>query len=250
MNVELQKNFPLDYSATDAWSVLSNIEDVATCMPGAQITEIVDENTYKGKVSIRLGPVKMEFNGDISVQSIDAAKQQIQLVAEGTDKKGTSSASMNLTANIESGTDSNAALIGDAKVVVNGKLASFGQRMMAQVSDQILDQFADKFRAKIAENVAITNSSTSDPADLTGSETAESTAASDPSESAASSEIVESTTNSETAESAASSQATESTASAQSEPKPSTDSSTNEINGFKFLLQTIIGLIAGLFKRK
>jgi len=70
MNVELEKNFPLDYSAQDAWTVLNDIETVATCMPGAEITEVVDANNYKGKVNIKLGPVKMVFNGDISVQSM------------------------------------------------------------------------------------------------------------------------------------------------------------------------------------
>ena len=214
MNVELEKNYPLDYSATDAWAVLNNIEAVATCMPGAEITEVVDANNYKGKVNIRLGPVKMEFNGDISVQSIDEDNQQIQLIAEGTDKKGTSSASMNLTANIEAGTASSSALLGDAKVVVNGKLASFGQRMMAQVSDQILEQFADNFRAKIGENASQNTDAVADSDEQPADQPAESSEA------------------------------------IQLESNPTTNTSSNEINGFKFILQTITGLISGLFKRK
>lgn len=214
MNVELEKNFLLDYSATDAWAVLNDIEAVATCMPGAEITEVVDANNYKGKVNIRLGPVKMEFNGDISVQSIDADNQQIQLLAEGTDKKGTSSASMNLTANIEAGTDSTSALLGDAKVVVNGKLASFGQRMMAQVSDQILDQFADNFRAKIGESASQNTDAVADSDEQSAAQPAVADDA------------------------------------IQAESNPTTNASSNEINGFKFILQTITGLISGLFKRK
>jgi len=149
MNVELNKQFPLDHSIDRAWLLLSDIEAVAGCMPGAEISEVVDENNYKGKVRVKLGPVNMAFNGDIAVKAIDVEKKQIHLICEGTDNKGTSSASMDLTANIANHDEHESALLGDAKVVVNGKLASFGQRMMAQVSDQILDQFADNFRTKL-----------------------------------------------------------------------------------------------------
>ncbi len=217
MNVQLDKNFPLEHSAESAWNILRNIETVASCMPGAEITEVVDENNFKGKVKVRLGPVNMEFKGDIKVESIDTDNQQIQLIAEGTDNKGTSSVSMDLTANVEAGTEASSALLGDAKVVVNGKLASFGQRMMAQVSDQILDQFADNFRAKVSEQASASTGS----ADNTSS----------------------------AAESAAASSS--SNAAAQGDAKPVTKPATNnEINGFKFAFQAIVGLITGFFKRK
>jgi len=143
MNVDLNKQFPLDHDGDKAWQLLKDVEAVAGCMPGAEISEVVDENNYKGKVKVKLGPVNMAFNGDIIVKGIDAEARQIQLFCEGQDNKGTSKASMDLTANISDSSDSASELVGDAKVVVNGKLASFGQRMMAQVSDQILEQFAE-----------------------------------------------------------------------------------------------------------
>ncbi len=220
MNVDLEKNFPLQASNETAWALLRDIESVANCMPGAEITEVVDENNFKGKVRVRLGPVQMEFSGDIAVQSVDAEKNQIQLMATGKDKKGTSSVSMDLTASIADGDETPSALLGDAKVVVNGKLASFGQRMMAQVSDQILEQFADNFRGKL-----------------------------DTVESSANSVVAEAASESADAPTAQQVQAGESLSEAVATASKSTAGS-NEINGFKFALTAIIGFITGLFKRK
>ena len=149
MQVTLNKVFPLEGSSDSAWSILQNIEQVAGCMPGAEITEVVDAENFKGKVKVKIGPMNVAFNGDIAVQSIDAEAKRIHLIAKGQDAKGTSSAEMDLTATIQSG-ESGTELTGDAEVTVNGKLANFGGRMMTQVADQILGQFADNFRARLA----------------------------------------------------------------------------------------------------
>lgn len=150
MQVTLNKVFPLEGSVDDAWAILEDIEQVAGCMPGAEITETVDAENYKGSVKVKIGPMNVAFNGDIAVQEINPGEHQIHLIAKGQDSKGTSSASMDLTASIRSGESSASELTGDAEVTVNGKLANFGGRMMTQVSDQILGQFADNFRAKLA----------------------------------------------------------------------------------------------------
>ncbi|MDH3386980.1 MAG: SRPBCC family protein [Gammaproteobacteria bacterium] len=150
MQVTLNKVFPLDGSVDNAWLMLRDIEQVAVCMPGAEITETIDENNYKGSVKVKIGPMNMAFNGDISVKDINADEKQIHLIATGQDSKGTSSASMDLTARIQPGESSASELKGDADVTVNGKLANFGGRMMTQVSDQILGQFADNFSKRLA----------------------------------------------------------------------------------------------------
>lgn len=150
MQVTLNKVFPLDGSVSDAWNLLENIEQVAGCMPGAEITETVDENNFKGSVKVKIGPMHVAFNGDIAVQEINPGEHQVHLIAKGQDSKGTSSASMDLTASVRTGESGASELTGDADVTVNGKLANFGGRMMTQVSDQILGQFADNFRSKLA----------------------------------------------------------------------------------------------------
>jgi len=145
VKVKLDKTYPIAASASAAWSLLQDIKSVAACMPGAEITGQSDETHFKGMVKVRVGPVTSAFNGDIEVQGVDAEKKELILLGKGADTRGTSSASMLLTASIHDTADGQCQLIGDAEVTVNGKLASFGGRMLDSISDQILQQFADNF---------------------------------------------------------------------------------------------------------
>jgi carbon monoxide dehydrogenase subunit G len=149
VKVKLDKTYPVAASASAAWYLLQDIKSVAACMPGAEITEQSDETHFKGKVKVKVGPVTSAFNGDIEVQGIDADKKELKLLGKGADTKGTSSASMLLIASIHDTADGQCELTGDAEVTVNGKLASFGGRMLDSISDQILQQFADNFANKV-----------------------------------------------------------------------------------------------------
>jgi uncharacterized protein len=126
---------------------LSNINELATCMPGAQITSQVDDTHYKGSVRVKVGPAVAAFAGDIELQAIDAAARTMTMLGKGADKGG-SSASMKLNASLVAVDAGNCTLVGKADVIVNGKFAQFGGRMMASVSDVILEQFAQTFSQK------------------------------------------------------------------------------------------------------
>ena len=145
MKVTLDKIYPVAASASAGWKYLQDIKSVASCMPGAEITEQIDDTHFKGKVRVKIGPAVAAFNGEIEVQGIDADKKELRLLASGADTKGSSSASMNLTATIRATESGHCELIGHSEVTVNGKMASFGGRMMDSVSNRILQQFADNF---------------------------------------------------------------------------------------------------------
>ena len=150
MEVKLDKQYPLEASVEQAWAVLSDIRAVGGCMPGAQITEQLDETHYKGTVKTKVGPASMQFGGEIEVLGVDAAAYAMQMVGKGADRGG-SSASMKLSAHIEPGaTPRTSVLVGQATVTVCGKLAQFGSRLLVPVSDAMLAQFADNFRAAAA----------------------------------------------------------------------------------------------------
>ena len=149
MKVNIEKVFPVDASVAQAWAFLQDIAGVASCMPGAEITEQVDANNYKGAVKVKIGPATASFKGDIEIKGIDAAKRELQMLGKGADTKGTSSATMDLTACVREGADGKAELVGNAEVAVTGKMASLGGRMMTQVSDQILKQFGANFANKV-----------------------------------------------------------------------------------------------------
>jgi carbon monoxide dehydrogenase subunit G len=127
--------------------VLSDIRAMAACMPGAQITEQLDDTHYKGTVKSKVGPAVMNFGGDIELQGLDATTRTLQMLGKGADKAG-SSASMQLTASLEDAPEPGAVmLVGVATITVSGKLAQFGSRLLVPVSDALLAQFADNFRA-------------------------------------------------------------------------------------------------------
>ena len=147
MEVNIDKQYPVAAGLDCAWAVLSDITALATCMPGAQITEQVDATHYKGSVKVKVGPAVAAFAGDIELLAIDAATRTLTLLGKGADKSG-SSASMRLEASLVAAEDGSSTLVGKAAVIVNGKFAQFGGRMMASVSDVILAQFAVTFSQK------------------------------------------------------------------------------------------------------
>ena len=150
MEVKLEKRYPLAVDTARAWQLLRDVKAVAECMPGAAITEQVDATHYKGSVKVKVGPANAAFAGDIEVLALDEASMKLQLLGKGADRGG-SSASMDLTATVEPGdAPGNSVLVGVAAVIVNGKFAQFGGRLMVQVSDMLLAQFADNFRAAAA----------------------------------------------------------------------------------------------------
>ena len=149
MEVKLDKRYAVAASATQAWTVLSDVHATAACMPGAQITEQIDATHYKGMVKSKIGPATMNFNGDIEVLALDAATQTLRMLGKGSDKAG-SSASMELTATVEPDGDAASVLVGTAVVTVSGKLAQFGSRLLVPVSDAMLAQFAQNFSVAAA----------------------------------------------------------------------------------------------------
>ena len=150
MEVKLDKRYPLDVSLEQAWAVLSDIRATAGCMPGAAITEQLDDTHYKGTVRSKVGPAVMTFGGDIEVLEVNPAEKRLQMLGKGADKSG-SSASMNLTAHLEPGeAPGSVVLVGQATVIVSGKLAQFGSRLLVPVSDAMLAQFAGNFQIAAA----------------------------------------------------------------------------------------------------
>jgi carbon monoxide dehydrogenase subunit G len=157
MKVGLEKSYPMPGSPDAVWSFLQNIEGVARCMPGAKLTERLDETHFKGTVAVKVGPASMSFKGNIEVLELDAAQRMLHLVGKGSDSSGTSGASMDLIARVEPGTAPDTSnLIGKSEVSMSGKAAAFGGRMMGTVADQILNQFAGNFAKQVAAIAAAT----------------------------------------------------------------------------------------------
>ena len=177
MEVTIDKQYPVAAGLDAAWAILSDVNELATCMPGAQITEVIDPTHYKGSVKVKVGPAVAAFAGTIELLAIDPATRLLKMLGKGADKGG-SSASMELTATLIAGEGGHCILQGKADVIVNGKFAQFGGRMMGSVSDMILAQFAEVFSQKAAVVQAALQPASH--AAASGGETAAPTAAATP----------------------------------------------------------------------
>jgi uncharacterized protein len=145
MKVELEKTYPLPAPAEVAWTLLQDLQSTAGCMPGAKITERIDERNYKGTVAVKFGPASMSFRGEVEVRLVEPATRTLRIVGKGTDAAGGSGASMDLSARIDAVDAANCQLVGRSEVSVSGKAASFGGRMMGSVAEQVLKQFVANF---------------------------------------------------------------------------------------------------------
>ena len=168
MEVKLDKQYPLDVDAARAWALLSDLKATAACMPGAEITEQLSDTSYKGGVKVKVGPAVAQFGGTVDVLEKVDAERKVVMRGKGADKGG-SSASMDLTATIvpDPANPAHCVLNGSAAVIVNGKFAQFGGRMMVQVSEMILGQFVDNFRqaAQALPGGAADTAASASPAD-------------------------------------------------------------------------------------
>ena len=123
MKIELDKSLELPLNPARAWDFLQDIESVAACLPGARITERVDESHYRGAVTVRLGPATVTFNGLIEVAARDVAARRMRILGTGSDAGGSSAATLDLIASIEDRDGSHSTLTGHSEVSVSGKIA-------------------------------------------------------------------------------------------------------------------------------
>jgi len=159
MKTEIQKKFSVAQPIDLVWASLSDPADVVTCVPGASITEKIDERNYKGAVLAKFGPIKASYSGDIEILELDETNKKMVLSGKGLDSKGKGSADMKMVGTLnESNGLTNVEFNIDITII--GKLAQFGSRLINDVSDQLLNQFVSNFKAKFPEQVQTQTSTT------------------------------------------------------------------------------------------
>ncbi|MEM6345456.1 MAG: SRPBCC family protein [Bacteroidota bacterium] len=154
MKANIEKTFEVGHPIDRVWSYLSNPEKIVTCVPGASLTEKIDEENYKGKVSLKFGPVSAKYDGAIKMDKVDQATHNMIITGSGMDAKGKGSAGMTLDCKLDSKDANNTAVAYEMEVSVTGKLAQFGSRLIVDVSDQLADQFIDSFKSALDAEAA------------------------------------------------------------------------------------------------
>lgn len=153
--MEFTNNFQVPLPPDEAWAVLLDIERIAPCMPGAELTEIVDKETYKGKVSVRLGPVALIFTGEAKFEEVDDANHKARVKAQGRDSKGRGGANAIIEFQLEP-VEGGSAVEVHADLTLSGSIAQYGRGagMIQEVASHIIGQFTDSLKAQITESGA------------------------------------------------------------------------------------------------
>jgi len=139
--VELNNDFEVAAPIDRVWDVLTDVERIAPCLPGAQLQE-VEGDEFRGVVKVKVGPITAQYKGAASFVERDDAGHRAVLRAEGRDTRGAGNAAADITALLEA-VDGGTRVTVTTDLTVTGKVAQFGRGVMADVSRKLMGQFAD-----------------------------------------------------------------------------------------------------------
>ena len=140
--MEIENEFDVPAPVDHVWAYLLDVERVAPCMPGAELTEVVDDHTWKGKVNMKLGPVSLAFAGTVTMQERDDQGKRIVLAAKGMEQKGKGAANASVTSWLEQG-DGVTNVKMRADIHLTGTVAQLSRGLLPEVSRKLTQQFAD-----------------------------------------------------------------------------------------------------------
>jgi carbon monoxide dehydrogenase subunit G len=150
--VKINNEFTVHTPIERAWAVLTDLEGIAPCLPGAQLTG-VDGDVYQGKVKVKVGPVISEFAGTARFVEKDDAGHRAVIDAKGRDARSAGNAAALITAELRPDGDDTVVTV-DTDLKISGKLAQFGSGMIKEVSTKLLGQFVESLEAKIGADDA------------------------------------------------------------------------------------------------
>jgi uncharacterized protein len=153
MAVIIEKKFEVPEPVEKVWVFLSDPRKVVTCLPGAQITEQVDERTYKGAISVKVGPSVSDYKGQVQIVRSDPASHEIEILGKGQDTRGKGSASMKMTGKLRSLDNGGTEVVSKSELSLAGILAQMGGRMIQEVSNIMFNHFTSNFRQKLQSGV-------------------------------------------------------------------------------------------------
>jgi uncharacterized protein len=146
--MRLENSFEVPASTEAAWSLLLDVPRVVPCMPGAQLTETVDDSNWKATMQVKLGPISLAFATDVKRQEVDEDARRVLLSANARETRGRGAAQATVEstlAPLDSGTRVDIV----TELTMSGAVAQYGRGMVQDVSSQLVDRFADCLKAQL-----------------------------------------------------------------------------------------------------
>jgi uncharacterized protein len=151
--MEFDNSFEVPLPPPQAWKLLLDVQRIAPCMPGAELTEVLGENTYRGKINVRLGPVALTFAGIVKLEDVDDSKYSARVSAQGTDAKGRGGAQAASLFRLEPA-GSGARVLVHTNLNLSGAVAQYGRGVgiIQATSAQLINQFAKCLQEQLARS--------------------------------------------------------------------------------------------------
>jgi uncharacterized protein len=148
--VKLQNEFEVPASPEATWNLVTDVPRVIPCMPGAQLDEMVDENTFKVTMHVKLGPISLQFATDIQRQELDQSAKSTTLAAKARDVKGRGGATATIESTLEPAPEGTRVKI-VTDLQMQGTLASTGRGIVGDVANQLTQRFAECLAAQLQQ---------------------------------------------------------------------------------------------------
>jgi uncharacterized protein len=150
----IEDSFTVHTPVDRLWAFIQDVERIAPCMPGAELTEVVDDRTWKGKVHVKFGPVQMAFSGTVVMEEKDDAARRAKVSAKGTEQRGKGAANAKVESWLEPAGGDGTTVHIRSDITITGAAAQMSRGLLPEVSKLLTRQFADCLEAKLNEEMA------------------------------------------------------------------------------------------------
>ena len=154
MEVKAKKNLKLNQDPDMIWKCMIDPSFMVKSVPGAELTEQLDERNFKGKISIKIGPVTAKFNGEAEFTKLEEADYELTMEGKGLDTSGKGGANMTMNIKLSSLEEGGTEMQSSMSLSMTGRLAQFGARMIVAVNNKMFDQWATSFTELLNEQTS------------------------------------------------------------------------------------------------
>ncbi len=154
MEVKAEKNLKLNQDPDMIWECMIDPSFMVKSVPGAELTEQLDERNFKGKISIKIGPVTAKFNGEAEFTKLEEADYELTMEDKGLDTSGKGGANMTMNIKLSTLEEGGTEMQSSMSLSITGRLAQFGARMIVAVNNKMFDQWATSFTELMNEQTS------------------------------------------------------------------------------------------------
>ena len=158
MEVKAEKSLKLNQEPSMIWKCMIDPSFMVKSVPGAELTEQIDERNFKGKISIKIGPVTAKFNGEAEFTKLEETDYELIMVGKGLDTSGKGGAKMTMNIKLSTLEGGGTIMQSSMSLSITGKLAQFGARMIVAVNNKMFDQWATSFTELMNQQTSLKDS--------------------------------------------------------------------------------------------